>query len=68
MVVFLDVILLVVLLLLSVPLPFCFGGALLFMALFSDINMKALMPASCTWGCASGSASSRRSWAPPWSS
>lgn len=46
MVVFLDVILLVVLLLLSVPLPFCFGGALLFMAFFVDINITALM----LWG------------------
>lgn len=42
-VVFFDVVLLVVLLLLSVPLPFCFGGALLFMALFMDVNMKSLM-------------------------
>ena len=42
-VVFFDVVLLVVLLLLSVPLPFCFGGALLFMALFMDVSMKSLM-------------------------
>jgi C4-dicarboxylate transporter, DctM subunit len=45
-VVFFDVVLLVILLLLSVPLPFCFGGALLFMALFMEINMKSLM----VWG------------------
>jgi C4-dicarboxylate transporter DctM subunit len=44
--VLIDILVLVALLFLSVPLPFCFGGALLVMALFSDINMKALM----LWG------------------
>lgn len=45
-VVLLDVILLVVLLIMSVPLPYCFGGALLFMALFGDVSMKSMM----LWG------------------
>lgn len=39
----LDVILLIVLLMLSVPLPYCFGGALLFMAVFGDVSMKSMM-------------------------
>lgn len=42
-IVFLDVILLVVLLMMSVPLPYCFGGALLFMVLFGDVSMKSML-------------------------
>lgn len=42
-VVLLDVILLVTLLILRVPLPFTFGGALLFMSVFGDISMKSMM-------------------------
>lgn len=38
-----DVILLVILLMLSVPLPVCFGGALLFLSLFGDVSMKTMM-------------------------
>ncbi|MBN1333877.1 MAG: TRAP transporter large permease [Synergistales bacterium] len=45
-VVFFDIIILVVLLMLSIPLPFCFGGALMFMYLFGDLSMKSLM----LWG------------------
>lgn len=41
-----DVLLLVLLLILGVPLPFCFGGALGFMVIFADINFKSLM----VWG------------------
>lgn len=41
-----DVILLVVLLILSVPLPYCFGGALAFMAIFGGASMKSMM----LWG------------------
>lgn len=44
--VLIDVILLVVLLMLSVPLPYCFGGALAFMAIFGDVSMKSMM----LWG------------------
>lgn len=43
MVVFWDVVLLIVLLMFSVPLPYCFGGALLFMSIFSDVSMKSMM-------------------------
>lgn len=39
----LDVILLVILLMLSVPLPYCFGGALLFMSIFGGVSMKSMM-------------------------
>ena len=39
-----DVILLVILLMLSVPLPVCFGGALLFLSLFGDVSMKTMSP------------------------
>lgn len=39
----LDILFLILLLMLSVPLPFCFGGALFFMALFGDVHMKSLM-------------------------
>lgn len=39
----LDVILLIFLLMLSVPLPYCFGGALLFIAVFGDVSMKSMM-------------------------
>lgn len=45
-VVLFDVILLVLLLMLSIPLPYCFGGALMFMAVFGDVSMKSLM----LWG------------------
>ncbi len=45
-IVFLDVLLLVFLLMMSVPLPYCFGGALLFMAIFADVSMKSMM----LWG------------------
>jgi len=38
-----DVILLIVLLMLSVPLPYCFGGALLFMSMFGGVSMKSMM-------------------------
>ena len=38
-----DVILLIVLLMLSVPLPYCFGGALMFMALAGNVSMKSMM-------------------------
>jgi len=41
-----DVILLVFLLMMSVPLPYCFGGALAFMAIFGDVSMKSMM----LWG------------------
>lgn len=41
-----DVILLVLLLMMSVPLPYCFGGALLFMAVFGGVSMKSMM----LWG------------------
>ena len=42
-VVFWDVILLIALLMFSVPLPYCFGGALLFMSIFGDVSMKSMM-------------------------
>ncbi len=42
-IVFWDVVLLIVLLMFSVPLPYCFGGALLFMSLFGDVSMKSMM-------------------------
>ncbi|SKC51436.1 TRAP transporter large permease [Maledivibacter halophilus] len=42
-IVLLDVILLVVLLMLSIPLPYCFGGALLFMSIFGGVSMKSMM-------------------------
>lgn len=45
-VVALDVILLVVLLILSVPLPWCFAGALGFMVIFGEVSMKSMM----LWG------------------
>ena len=28
---------------LSIPLPYCFGGALMFMAIFGDVSMKSMM-------------------------
>ena len=37
-----DVVILVVLLMFSVPLPYCFGGALLFMAVMGDVSMKSM--------------------------
>lgn len=45
-VVLLSVILLVLLLMLSVPLPYCFGGALLFMSVFGGVTMKSMF----LWG------------------
>lgn len=45
-IVLIDVILLVVLLMLRVPLPYCFGGALMFMSFFGNISMKSMM----LWG------------------
>ncbi|MCG8483356.1 MAG: TRAP transporter large permease subunit, partial [Clostridia bacterium] len=45
-IVLLDVLLLVVLLMMSIPLPYCFAGALLFMAIFGDVSMKSMM----LWG------------------
>ena len=45
-IVLIDVILLILLLMLSVPLPYCFGGALAFMAIFGDVSMKSMM----LWG------------------
>lgn len=41
-----DVILLILLLMLSVPLPYCFGGALMFMAIAGGVSMKSMM----LWG------------------
>lgn len=41
-----DIILLLVLLLLGVPLPYCFAGALGYMVIFEDINVMSL----ATWG------------------
>ena len=45
-VILLDVMILVLLLILSVPLPFCFGGALLFLTLFGNVSMASMM----MWG------------------
>ena len=41
-----DIILLLALLLLGVPLPYCFAGALGYMVIFEDINVMSLV----TWG------------------
>lgn len=38
-----TIILLIVLLMLSIPLPYCFGGALMFLAFFGDVSMKSMM-------------------------
>lgn len=38
-----DVILLVIFLMLSLPLPVCFAGALLFLSLFGDVSMKTML-------------------------
>ena len=38
-----DVMLLIVLLMLSVPLPYCFGGALAFMVMFGGASMTSMM-------------------------
>ena len=38
-----DVILLIVFLMLSLPLPVCFAGALLFLSLFGDVSMKTML-------------------------
>ena len=45
-IVLLDVILLIFLLMLSIPLPYTFGGALAFMVVFGDVSMKSMM----LWG------------------
>lgn len=45
-IVMIDVVLLVALLMMSIPLPYCFGGALAFMAIFGDVSMKSMM----LWG------------------
>lgn len=37
------VILLILLLMLKIPLPYCFGGALLFMCAFAGVSMKSMM-------------------------
>jgi len=42
-IVFLDILLLITLITLGVPIPFCFGGALLFMDIFAKISMKGLL-------------------------
>ncbi|MGB4096683.1 MAG: TRAP transporter large permease subunit, partial [Acetomicrobium sp.] len=42
----LDIILLVVFLLVGIPLPFCFGGALVFMAFFGGTPIRSMM----LWG------------------
>ncbi len=44
--VLIDVILLVVLLMFSIPLPYCFGGALAFMAISGGASMRSMM----LWG------------------
>ena len=41
-----DLILLVILLMVGVPLPFCFGGALLFLSIFADVSQFGLI----IWG------------------
>ena len=41
-----DMLVLIILLTLGVPLSFCFGGALLFMSIFTDVSMKGLF----LWG------------------
>ena len=38
-----TIILLIVLLMLSIPLPVCFAGALLFLSLFGDVSMKTML-------------------------
>ena len=45
-IVLLDVILLIILLMMSIPLPYCFGGALAFMAIAGGAAMKSMM----LWG------------------
>ena len=45
-IVLLDIVLVIALLILAVPLPFCFGGALLFMSVFGEVSMKSMM----LWG------------------
>lgn len=42
-IVLLDVMLLIFLLMLSIPLPYCFGGALLFMSIFGGVSMKSMV-------------------------
>ena len=42
-VILMDVILLVFLLMMSIPLPVCFAGALLFLSLFGDVSMKTML-------------------------
>ena len=38
-----DVLLLIFLLMMSIPLPYCFGGALAFMAIFGGASMTSMM-------------------------
>lgn len=45
-VILLDFVVLVTLLIMSVPLPFCFGGALLFLSFFGQVSMASMM----MWG------------------
>ena len=45
-VVLFDMLVLIILLTLGVPLSFCFGGALLFMSIFTEVSMKGLF----LWG------------------
>ncbi len=45
-VILLDFVVLVTLLIMSVPLPFCFGGALLFLSFFGEVSMASMM----MWG------------------
>lgn len=45
-VVLLTIILLVFLLMLSIPLPYCFGGALFFLSVFGSVSMKSMF----LWG------------------
>ena len=40
--VLLTILLLVFLLMLSIPLPYCFGGALLFLSVFGGVAMKSM--------------------------
>ena len=42
-IVLLDVIFLIFLLMLSIPLPYCFGGALLFMNIFGGVSMQSMV-------------------------
>lgn len=39
----LTIVLLIVLLMLSIPLPYCFGGALMFLSICGNVSMKSMM-------------------------